>query len=388
VKIIVLGAGRVGSAIAADLSKDKAWDVRVADRDPARLRWIEEAHGIPGERVDFSLPSTVARAVEDVDLVVSAVPGFLGFRTLRAILEAGKDAVDIAFFPEDPFQLDALAKSKGVTAIVDSGVAPGMSNLLVGHVDALLDRTDSVAIYVGGLPVERSGPFEYRAVFSPIDVIEEYTRPARFIEHGEPIVRPALSDIELLDFEDVGTLEAFNTDGLRTLAETIDAPNMIEKTLRYPGHAEKMRLLRETGLFDENPVTLPDGSEVRPIDVTTSLLFPLWELQEGEEDITVMRIQVAGAAAGIRTAYTYDLIDRFDRDTKTTSMARTTGYAATSAARMLAAGLVAEKGIIPPETIGRNPACVEFMLADQEKHGIRYKETVERSSSEREAEIT
>ena len=376
-KIIVLGAGRVGNAIAVDLAKEGAFDVRVTDRDHGRLDAIHQAHGIPGERVDFSLPSTVGRAIEEADLVVSAVPGFLGFRTLKAVIEAGKNVVDIAFFPEDPFQLDVLAKSNGVTAIVDCGVAPGMSNLLVAHADSLLDRTDSVTIYVGGLPAERTGPYEYRAVFSPIDVIEEYVRPARFIADGELVVRPALSDVEPLEFPVVGTLEAFNTDGLRTLTQTIHAPNMIEKTLRYPGHADKIRLLRETGLFETEPVALPNGGEIRPLDLTTALLFPLWEMQEGEEDITVMRIQVEGEASGVRTRYTYDLIDRFDPATKTTSMARTTGYAATAAVRLLHAGLYREPGIIPPEIIGRDPACVAFMLAEQAKRGIRYGETIE-----------
>ncbi|MBU0596242.1 saccharopine dehydrogenase NADP-binding domain-containing protein [Candidatus Bipolaricaulota bacterium] len=376
-KITVLGAGRVGSAIAADLAREEAFTVRVADRDPSRLQAIERDHGISGERVDFSLPSTVARAVGDADLVISAVPGFLGFRTLQAIIEAGVNVVDIAFFSEDPFELDELAKANGVTAIVDCGVAPGMSNLLVGHVDHLLDRTDSVTIYVGGLPVDRTGPYEYRAVFSPIDVIEEYTRPARFLVNGELVVRPALSDIELLEFPVVGTLEAFNTDGLRTLAETIDAPNMIEKTLRYPGHADKIRLLRETGFFRTDTVSLPDGAELRPLDLTTALLFPLWELKQGEEDITVMRIQVEGELSGDRTRYTYDLVDRFDRPTNTASMARTTGYTATAAARMLHAGLFDEPGIVPPEFIGRDSACVEFILAELAKRGIRYDETIE-----------
>ena len=118
-KTIVLGAGRVGSAMAIDLAKDKDFDVRVADRDTNQLARLEHAHGILGERIDFSLPSTITRAIQDTDLVISAVPGFLGFKTLQTILEAGKNVVDIAFFPEDPSELDALAKQAGVTAIVD-----------------------------------------------------------------------------------------------------------------------------------------------------------------------------------------------------------------------------------------------------------------------------
>ena len=375
-KTIVLGAGRVGSAMAIDLAKDSNFDVRIADRDTNQLTKLEQAHGILGERVDFSLPSTVTRAIQDVDLVISAVPGFLGFKTLRAIIEAGKNVVDIAFFPEAPSELDALARRVGVTALVDCGVAPGMSNMLVGHASSLLDTTDSVAIYVGGLPAHREGLFEYRAVFSPIDVIEEYTRPSRIVVDGEIVIRDALSEIEVLHFPDVGDLEAFNTDGLRTLAHTIDAPNMIEKTLRYPGHAEKMKLLRDIGLFGSETVELRDGASVCPIDLTTHLLFPLWEMEEGERDITVMRIEVCGMKGGTKQCYRYDLLDHFDTDTGTTSMARTTGYAATMAARMLHQGLFTDSGVYPPEFIGRIPACVDFMLSGLRDRGIVYRESI------------
>lgn len=380
-KTVVLGAGRVGSAMAVDLARDKRFDVRVADRDTSQLARLEQAQGIRGERVDFSLPSTVARAVQDADLVISAVPGFLGFRTLRAIIEAGKNVVDIAFFSEDPFELDELAQHAGVTAIVDCGVAPGMSNLLVGHASSLLDQTESVTIYVGGLPENREGPFEYRAVFSPIDVIEEYIRPARIVKDGKIVVREALSEIEILHFPEAGDLEAFNTDGLRTLADTIDAPNMIEKTLRYPGHAEKMQLLRDMGLFSTEEVELQDGTSMRPIDLTTKLLFPLWELKEGERDLTVMRIQVSGIKDGTTVRYTYDLLDRFDEVSGTTSMARTTGYTATMAARMMAAGLFDKTGIHPPEFIGRVPECVDFMLDGLRDRGIVYRESIDKDNT-------
>ena len=372
--IVVLGAGRVGSAIAVDLAKDDAFRVRVADRDAARLARLAEQHGIPGERVDFSLSSTPVRAIEGADVVVSAVPGFLGFRTLRAIVEAKVDVVDIAFFAEDPFELDALAKRNSVRAIVDCGVAPGTSNLLVGHADALFDRTDSVSIYVGGLPAEPVPPYEYRAVFSPVDVIEEYTRPARFVAGGREATKPALSDVELLDFEGIGTLEAFLTDGLRTLVRTIGAPDMIEKTLRYPGHAEKMALLRDTGFLSDEPIEI-EGSEVRPIDLAKALLFPMWELKEDEEDLTVMRVEVEGIAEGEKLKRTYDLVDRYDRATRTTSMARTTGYAATMAVRLLANGLWQMPGIAPPELLGRDPARVEFILDGLREHGIDVRET-------------
>ena len=372
--IIVLGAGRVGTAIARDLSADDAFDVRVADRDGERLALLENRWGIRGERVDFSLPSTVGRAIADADLVISAVPGFLGHRTLEAIIDAKKNVVDIAFFGEDPFSLDDLAKAEGVTAIVDCGVAPGLSNLLVGHAVRRLNEAARVEIYVGGLPADPVPPYEYRAVFSPIDVIEEYTRPTRIVVDGDVVTRPALSEVEQIEFGEIGTLEAFNTDGLRTLMKTVDCPQMIEKTLRYPGHADKVRLLRDTGFFSAEPVEI-EGREIRPLDLTTALLFPLWQLKEGEEDVTVLRVIVEGKRDSERLSYRYDLIDRFDRRTETTSMARTTGYMAAMGARALAAGMVDVRGVLAPEMLTTDPSCVDFILGGLRERGIDVRET-------------
>ncbi len=375
-RVVVLGAGRVGSAMAIDLAKEPGFEVRVADRDAERLELLRARHGIAGERVDLSLPSAVTRAVAAADVVVSAVPGFLGYRTLEAVLKARKNVVDIAFFPEDPFGLDELARSHGVTALVDCGVAPGMSNLLVGRESARLDRTTRVRIYVGGLPTVRTLPYEYKAGFSPIDVIEEYTRPSRLIEAGERRVRPALSDVELVDVEGIGTLEAFVTDGLRTLLDTIPCPDMAEKTMRYPGHAERIRLLRDSGFFGSERIEV-GGSSVRPVDVAAALLFPLWQMREGDEDLTVMRIVVEGGKGGVPVRVTYSLADRFDRTTGTSSMARTTGYTATMAVRLLAKGLFRETGVIPPEVVGRDEACVGFLLDGLAERGVTYRRAVE-----------
>ncbi len=369
--IVVLGAGRVGRAMAIDLASDSRFRVRVVDRDASNLAALA-AHAVAGERQDLSSAEAVGRAVASADLVVSAVPGFLGYRTLEAALSAGKSVVDIAFFPEDPLALDALARSKRVTAIVDCGVAPGMSNLLVGHAASRLDRVDRVRIYVGGLPTVRQWPYEYKAGFSPIDVIEEYTRPARIVRGGKVEVVPALSELELVDFPDIGTLEAFVTDGLRTLVHSIDAPDMIEKTMRYPGHAERMRMLRETGFFSETPVDV-GGTSIRPIDLATRLLFPMWQMNEGDEDVTIMRILVEGVGKNGPMRTTVDLLDRFDRATKTSAMARTTGYTATTAVRLLADGLWTEPGVVPPERLGQSTACTDAMLAGLREHGVVYR---------------
>ncbi len=362
--------------MAKDLAGENGFEVSVADKNRQALDRLGGGFPIKTVMADLSDPADVGRLADGYDLVISAVPGFMGYRTLEAVIKAGRNVVDIAFFPEDPFTLDRLASEKGVVAIMDCGVAPGMSNILTAHADHLLDETETAITYVGGLPLIREWPYEYKAVFSPLDVIEEYTRPARYIENGVPVVRPALSDPELIHFPEIGTLEAFNSDGLRTLAKTIKAPNLKEKTLRYPGHIEKMAVLKDTGFFSKKPVEI-DGRMVRPLDFTAKLLFPKWELRDGDIDMTIMRVIVEGRRGGVRLRHTYDLFDTFDRETGVHSMARTTGYTATMALRMIAEGLYVKTGISPPEFIGRQPECVEFMRRGLEERGIVYRETVE-----------
>ena len=375
-KIIVLGAGLVGGPMAIDLAKEKNFEVAVADLNKEVLQNIAKKHPVKTVLKDLSDPEEVIKLVKGFDMVVSAVPGFMGFQTLKAILSAGKNVVDISFFIEDPFELDILARGKNVTAIMDCGVAPGMCNILIGYADHLLEETDNVVYYVGGLPEIREWPYEYKAVFSPLDVIEEYTRSARFIENGIPVEKEALSDPELINFPFIGTLEAFNTDGLRSLIRTINAPNMKEKTLRYPGHIDKMKLLRETGFFGQDVMTVT-GKKIRPIDLTAQLLFPKWKLKEGERDFTIMRIIVEGRKNRKRLRYTWDLFDRYDPESGIHSMARTTGYTATVALRMITDGVYRHKGITVPEYIGRNPVCVSYMLKGLKKRGVVYRESVE-----------
>jgi lysine 6-dehydrogenase len=377
-KIAVLGAGLVGGPMAMDLAKDPGHEVLVCDISDEALDRVTSKSRVKTRRTDLSNADEVQAIAKESDIVLSAVPSFMGFRTLEAIIETGKDVVDIAFFAENPLDLDALARRTGSTAIVDMGVQPGMGSVLAGHAHSQLDETETILSYVGGLPRLRRWPYEYKAVFSPMDVIEEYVRPARYVENGKLVVRPALSDPELLDFPDVGTLEAFNTDGLRTMAQTFagKVPNMKEKTLRYPGHIEKMRLLRETGLFSTEPVDV-NGTPVRPLDLMTKLLFPMWKLDAGEADVTVLKVIVEGLKIGRRTRLTYDLFDTYDIATGIHSMARTTGYTATAAVRMLGKKLFTKKGVFPPELVGLERKCVEFLLGELRARGVIYKETIE-----------
>lgn len=370
---LILGAGMVGSVMAADLARDDAYNVTIAD---CRLDALEAALKRFGGRIttvqaDLAKPDTVKKLVADYDIVLGALSSSIGFQTLQAVIEAGRNYCDISFMPENALKLDELAKSRGVTAVVDCGVAPGMSNLMAGHGYALLDQCRCIEIYVGGLPVQRHWPFQYKAGFSPADVIEEYTRPARIVEHGKVVVRQALSEIELMDLPDVGTVEAFNTDGLRSLAYTLDVPFMKEKTLRWPGHAQIMRIFRETGLFSHEPLNV-SGVPVKPIDVISALMFPKWKYEPGEEDLTVMRVIVEGQRAGQQVRCIWDLLDYYDAAMQGTSMSRTTALPCTIIARMIASGDISQPGVIPPELLGQQAGMLDHVLGELEKRSMRY----------------
>ena len=375
-RVTVLGAGRVGGAMVRDLAANGEFEVLAADVSKACLERLADVRGVETVQVDVADPRELARVVRDADLVVGAVPGDMGFATVRTVLEAGRDIVDISFFPEDPFLLEELAREEGRIAIVDCGVAPGCDNLILGEQLTHVERVDRFACYVGGLPVERRWPWEYRAPFSPADVLAEYTRPARLRMHGRDVTRPALSEPELVDFAGVGTLEAFNTDGLRSLLVTTEIPDMVEKTMRYPGHAENMRMLREAGFFSGEEIEVA-GVRVRPIDVTARLLFPAWQLAPGEEDLTAMRVMIEGVEGGRAVRRRWDLLDRYDRTSGTTSMARTTGYTCTAAVRLLARGMYVRKGISPPELVGQQPGCWAFVREELAARGVVFQESVE-----------
>ncbi len=370
--IIVMGGGMVGSAMAIDLAKNH--QVTCADRDANALqRLAKKCPGIATIPVDLTDRAGFNDILAPtIDLVICAVPGFLGFQTLKQIIEAGKNVVDISFFPEDALELDELAREYGVTAIVDCGVAPGMPNVLLGYYDKKMTITDYECL-VGGLPKARKWPYEYKAPFSPIDVIEEYTRPARFVENSEMVTMPALTDLESVNFDELGTLESFNSDGLRTLIFTMShIPNMKEKTLRYPGHVNKILALKDAGFFSTDPVDV-NGSQVTPLDFTSRILFDDWKLGETEEELTIMRITIKGQdAEGNPKEVVSSLFDEYDPETGVSSMARTTGYTATSAAGLILDGVFTEKGVFPPEKVGQAPGCCEYMIQYLEDRGVHY----------------
>ena len=373
-RAIVLGAGMVGSTIAADLMSD--FDVVLADVDAKRLEQVRHQIGAEVVTADLSDAATIGRLVADFDIVLGALPSYLGLAALAAVIRAGKNCCDISFMEEDGTVLTDLAKERGVTAVIDCGVAPGMTNMLAARAVQRFDRCERIDLYVGGIPVERRLPYQYKAGFSPFDVLEEYTRPCTIVEDGRPKVVEALSEIEELQVDGIGTLEAFFTDGLRSLVKNIDVPQLREKTLRYPGSATLLKALRGTGFFSKEEIEVK-GVRVRPIDVTAELLFPLWSYRPGEPDLTVLRVAAEGIKDGRRSRYQWDMLDYHDRESDTRSMSRTTAYPATAMARLIASGRFAEPGVHPPEVPARSDELFEFVMAELDRRGVHFSARIE-----------
>jgi saccharopine dehydrogenase-like NADP-dependent oxidoreductase len=368
-QIAILGAGMVGRAMAIDLAAK--YNVTSFDVSERSLEILStKNNSIKTIKADLSNYSNYNSLLKEFDFVISAVPGFMGYKTLEAIINAKKNVVDISFFPENALALDHKAKENNITAIVDCGVAPGMSNLILGYYNERMTITD-FECQVGGLPKKRVYPFEYKAPFSPIDVLEEYTRPARYVENSHIVTKPALSDAELIDFKKVGTLESFNTDGLRSILFTMGhIPNMKEKTLRYPGHITLMQGLIKAGFLNTTPISFK-GQQVSPMEFTSSLLFDQWKLGETEEEFTLMQIKITDAEKMI----SYDLYDEYDAATQTSSMSRTTGYTCTAALNMLIEKLFTAKGVFPPELVGKDENCFNFMLNYLKERNVHYIKT-------------
>jgi saccharopine dehydrogenase-like NADP-dependent oxidoreductase len=233
-------------------------------------------------------------------------------------------------------------------------------------------KVNSFECYVGGLPKNPQPPFYYKAPFSPVDVIQEYIRPARLQEKGKIVTKPALTEREIINFDGVGKLEAFNTDGLRSLLFTMShIPDMKEKTLRYPGHIDLIVSLKQAGFFESHHVDV-NGIKISPLEFSSKILINEWRLGEEEEELTVMRVIVNGETNGKSKTIEYNLLDRYDAVLKTSSMARTTGYTCTAAVHLIEKGLFNEKGVFPPELVGKHRDCFEFVIGYLAERKVRW----------------
>lgn len=379
-RIIVLGCGNIGAVISEDLSQSlPSVEITVADMDKVRVEEVANKinrRNVSAAQVDATNSKELVETLSKYDLAVDALPGWLGFQVCKAAVSAKINIVDISYMPEDIMKLNASALKAGISLIPDCGMSPGIGNILVGHAVSRLDKVESIRILNGGLPEKPVPPLGYVITWSVSDLIDMYNRKVSIVEHGKTVQVEPMTGLEETKFPRVGKLEAFYTDGLRTLLHSLrNVDEMYEKTFRYPGHVEKIKLLKALGWFDEKPVKI-GNVEVVPRDVAHRLLER--KLKRPEiPDIVAMLIQVEGLKGNKRIRYVYHMFDRYDKKHRVTSMARTTAYTASVVAQLLVKKRVLDKGVIPPERLGMNERFYRPFLGMMKKRGISIKETKE-----------
>ena len=372
-KVIVLGSGKIGSVIARDFSKTGA-KITLGDADINRARQAADRINADSILFDTTDYGQMVETISEYDLVLGALPGDYGYRALQASVEARKSIVDVSFTPEDSYTLDEDARSAGVTIVPDCGVAPGLSNLIVGYAASKLDRVEEAKIMVGGIPETPVPPLGYTVTWSADGLIDEYTRDVSIVKDGTLIQVPALSGLENIEFPGVGTLEAFYTDGLRSLVKSLPGvENLSEKTLRYPGHVEKVKLLRELGLFSEEPVRV-QGMMVNP-KLVTARVFERSLVKPEVGDLLAMMIEVSGEKEGERKGYRYHVLEYYDHETRVSAMARTTAYTTSIIAGILVEDGISEKGVASMEKLGSDHELVGKVFKELEKRDVEIKQT-------------
>ena len=358
-KFLVLGAGAQGSACAFDLLRQPEVErVVLADLDVSEPKPF--LRPFIGESLELlSLNATeqdaVRSAMRNVDSVASALPYYFNLDMTRLAIESKANFCDLGGNTEivdRQRQMTAAAQANDVSVVPDCGLAPGMVNILAqAGIDAL-DETASVKIYVGGLPQSPEPPLNYQIVYSLEGVLDYYTTPVLVLEDGEVTDKEPLTGVETVSFEGLGELEAFLTaGGISRMPYRYRGliPSMFYKTLRYPGHCELMKSMRDLGLMDLNAVEI-EGKSVIPRDVLITILDrklrnPL------AQDLVVMRVVVEGSLDGKLMAVTYEMVDYYDKDKEITAMMRTTGYSLAVTAYMQSAGLIAKGAHTPSECV-------------------------------------
>lgn len=348
VKAAVLGAGLMGSVIGWDLARSADVDeVVVADIDETRLAALKSR--APGRKLsvevlDIMNRGRVVRFLRRFDATASALPHGVVHQSDLAAVAAGTKMVNIAF-EDEQMALDSEARRSGALLIPGCGVAPGLGGILLVHALSGMRGGDEGHILVGGLPQKPEPPFGYKLVFSIVGLLREYIDEARVLRNGRWVKVIPFSTVEEVKFPaPIGRLEAFCTDGLASLVYTVKGLRELdEKTLRWPGHVEKMNLLMQSGFFSKEKVRA-GGAEVSPLEVSYKVLGRT--LSAGDpRDLTVMRVIARGRGQEIA----YEMLDRYDERAKVTSMGKTTGYTASIVTQMLGSGLITGKGVVPPE---------------------------------------
>ena len=375
-RVLVLGCGRMGSAIAMDMvQSDEVSKVVVSDFNERKIKQLIarlKSDKLSGKRVDIKNQQAAASLMTNFDVVISALPPGINILANKIAIETGVHLVDLSY-EEQQWELDTPAKEAGITLIPGCGVAPGLTNILAGYGASLMDEVDEIHILCGGIPQSPVPPLGYRIVFSTQTLVDMYRRKSRIVRDGKIVEVDTLSGLERVKFPGLGELEAFYTDGLSTLLHTMKGrvKNMDEKTARWPGHAEKIKAFRDVGFFGAEPIEV-NGVEIVPREVAVSILDKALRLSE-ERDVTVLRVDVSGKRKRNKVEYSFIMIDFFDEERGITSMARTTGYTAAIVGRMVARGDIQERGLVPPE-VAITGKRFERLISELADRGIKIQE--------------
>lgn len=346
-RVLVLGGGAVGQAIAFAL-KDE-FDITIADLNEKALNSIKERMNVSTMKFDVN-NDDLGQLMKKYDLISGALPGKFGIKVIREAAKTGVNLVDNSFMEADFYGLEKDVEKAGITVVPDCGIAPGLSNMIVGNVYSRNGKLEDVDIKVGGLPETNIPPLGYKIVFSPVDTLDEYTRKVTIIRNGkEEKVEPG-EGLEYFFSPGLGSLEAFYTDGLRSLVRNVNAKNMGEKTVRYRGHFEKIKLLRDLGLLDDEIIKVSNFS-ITPKEVLAELFRKKLSFPD-VKDILYMEINVT--LENKKGVETYRIVDRYDERSGLTAMARTTGFTNAAVSRLLLKGKIKQKGIVAPEILGMN----------------------------------
>ena len=378
-RMLVLGAGQQGSACAYDLLRHTDHDVVIADVSVDSLReslqpWL--GGRLTAVRLDANDRTAVRDVMEGAAAVMNAFPYYFNLGMTVAAIDQGAHYCDLGGNTDIVLQQKGLhdrARERGVSAVPDSGLAPGMVNILAEHGIRQLDTVAAVRIKVGGLPQHPEPPLNYQIVYSLEGVLDYYTTLSWVLRDGRPQQVKALSEVEALDFPGVGALEAFHTaGGLSTMAQRYEGkiPTMEYKTLRYPGHAKTMESIRDLGLLELEPVDVK-GQQVVPRDAFMAVAGPrLKKDPRTSPDLVALRVEVEGERDGAPLLLRWDLLDRFHAETGITAMMRTTGFSLAITGALQAAGDV-EPGVWTPDEGVPAAAYIDAL----KQRGVEIRET-------------
>jgi lysine 6-dehydrogenase len=367
-KYTVLGAGMMGSAVAYDLAMTQPEaEVVLADRDLQRARTSAAAiaRDVRPLELDVNNGADLNAALKGNNAVVSAISYNVNLPLTVAAIEAGVSLCDLGGNMDvvrAQLRLNDQARLSGVTIVPNCGLAPGLAGILAATGANAFEQLDAIRMRVGGLPQHPRPPLNYQIVFSAEGLINEYIEDAEVIRNGERSLVPSMSDLEEIIFPPpFGTLEAFNTSGGASMLPELFEGRVREldyKTIRYPGHCEKIRMLLDLGFADSEPLAFGNIVQTRR-ELFTDLLRKKLDFQD--KDLVLLRVTVSGTRHGHKATLAYELIDYYDEKARMTAMMRTTAFPTSVIAQMLARGDINARGVLLPELCVPGDALIKHL---------------------------